>query len=366
MNATPRGYATKPIHKSLLAAIVILTLFLTLTQTASAQMPWAPDYQTAMRIARETDRLVLLHFWNDGCPPCAMMETEVFSRQDVAQAIGRDYVPVSIRSADAPSLIQQFGITGVPADVILNADGEFVAKSSGGVDAQTYMSRWATVAQRYRDWRTRQQSELETRPPNPTGSTGTRPPTPTEQPPALAQINEGMGATGQGPGTIAHPTAHPIATSAELPPYGNGAAAALVSRSAAPPEASPSALPHAMDGFCAVALNEQEQWIQGDPRWTTTYQGRSYVFSSPQAMQQFLVSPERFAPAASGIDIVLHSQQAGSVPGERRYGVWCDDQIFLFSNPDTLRAFQENPSYYIEYVRRIENAASGSSDRAAM
>jgi thioredoxin-related protein/YHS domain-containing protein len=375
MRSTPHEQPTSLIRKSFAPAIFMMLLSLILSLTANAQMPWAPDYQTALRVAKETDRLVLLHFWNDGCPPCAKMEAEVFPRQDVAEAISRDFVPVSIRSSDAPSLIRQFEISGVPSDVALNADGQFLAKSTGGVDAQTYIARWRIVAQRYEQLLVERQQAATSPPSSPNRETlreystvprQTAPPAgmgaplmPTGQPPALAELNEGAALNNPGIGTPATPTPHPVYTT-----YGNEGAPAVPAQGVAStdstPSVAPSPLPHALDGFCAVALHEHEQWVVGDPRWTTTYQGRSYIFSSPQALQRFQASPEGFAPAASGIDIVLHAQQAGPTPGERRYGVWCDDQIFLFANPDSLRAFQENPSYYIEYVRQIESAAAGS------
>ncbi len=48
--------------------------------TASQGVRWQPNLETARRIAAQTNRLVLVHFWIDPCPPCKRMQDEVFSR----------------------------------------------------------------------------------------------------------------------------------------------------------------------------------------------------------------------------------------------------------------------------------------------
>ena len=57
------------------------------------------DYYAAVaqRIAAQTNRLVLVHFWGTWCPPCMEMEKSVFSKPGLGTAVNPYYVPVKIQ-----------------------------------------------------------------------------------------------------------------------------------------------------------------------------------------------------------------------------------------------------------------------------
>ena len=101
---------------------------------ASAQqgVRWQPNLETAKRVAAQTNRLVLVHFWVDPCPPCKRMQDEVFSRDDVAAALEANYVPVQINVKDFPKTAREFGITRFPTDVIITPEGDVRRKECRG------------------------------------------------------------------------------------------------------------------------------------------------------------------------------------------------------------------------------------------
>src|SRR5262245_2405372 len=78
------------------------------------QIPWAPTLADAQKAAAEQGKLVLVHFYNDRCPPCERVEREVFSQPRVAEAITRNYVPVKVHAGAEPKVAEQFRVDRWP------------------------------------------------------------------------------------------------------------------------------------------------------------------------------------------------------------------------------------------------------------
>ncbi|RMF92396.1 MAG: DUF255 domain-containing protein [Planctomycetota bacterium] len=111
---------------------------------------WQPTLDAAKRVAAQTNRPVLIHFWAEWCGPCRQMEQTVFSRQDVAAAIETQFVPVKINQDEFPYTAQQFKVTGIPCDVVITPQGQVLRKMTGAVSAEVYLQRINQIAAMYR------------------------------------------------------------------------------------------------------------------------------------------------------------------------------------------------------------------------
>lgn len=101
-----------------------------------------------------------------------------------------------------------------------------------------------------------------------------------------------------------------------------------------------------LDGYCPVTLAEKQQWVVGDRRWGAIHRGRTYLFVGPEEQRRFFTDPDRFAPAVSGNDVVMATDQGQTVPGMREHGVFFGNRVYLFSGEATLEKFAKNPSQY--------------------
>ena len=138
---------TKPIHRFLLLsglATLLLGCGNSYAENPESEDLWLSDHQAAMEKAKEKERPVLLNFTgSDWCPPCIQMERTVFQTPEFAEGVRDDWVLLELdfpRGIEQPETLQrqnqtlaeQFGIQGFPTFVLLNADGEELARHVGG------------------------------------------------------------------------------------------------------------------------------------------------------------------------------------------------------------------------------------------
>ena len=101
------------------------------------------------------------------------------------------------------------------------------------------------------------------------------------------------------------------------------------------------------DGNCPVELTDRQQWVRGNPQLALGYEGRIYFFAGMEQLEKFRKSPNQYAPALSGLDIVSLKESGRRVQGVRDYGAWTRGRVFLFSSETNLVKFERDPLRYI-------------------
>jgi protein disulfide-isomerase len=375
---------------------------------------WQGNLEAARRIAAQSNRMVLIHFWAEWCGPCQAMEQTVFSRPEVATALERDYVPCRLNLDQFPSTANQYGVTRIPTDVIITPQGQVVTRFVGAADVARYLDRIGRVAAMRRGDPSPMVAQIPGGPPpesagpaidrpaeagsgefcranaplssqpqvspvNPPyagqpnyagltpGNQGPAGPQPQVGPqlPAGSQPlggpphevwlqSPGGAQTAASPQGIAGPQgANPPSPAARNPGTSfQGLAGTIV-------ELPPGSPPLALDGFCPVQLTENDCWVLGNRRWGAIHEGRTYLFSGPEQQNRFLADPIRFAPVLGGDDAVKLVEEGKRVPGSRSYGCWFLGKVYLFASQETYRRFATNP---FRYLSKLE-AANSAADR---
>ena len=116
---------------------------------SKAALRWQQDIETAKATAKQTGRLVLVHFWTPSCAPCLMLEQNVFNQPGVAGAIEAQFVPVKLNANENSATATGFGITRVPTDVILTPDGQVVGKLISPPTPAAYIAEMSQVANQF-------------------------------------------------------------------------------------------------------------------------------------------------------------------------------------------------------------------------
>jgi protein disulfide-isomerase len=354
--------------------------------------PWESNLENAKRLAAQSNRLVLVHFWATWCGPCKKMEAEVFSQPGVAAAIQANYVPVKINADQMPETAKQFGITGLPTDVVITPQGQVVDMVGKAVEATQYVAHFNQVADTARQNMASAPASIPGRAPDPSIAVQSPPSNSVGQGPMQAnpvQANPVSAAppyTQQAVGSQGAPSTYqpswppasgdvaasqpqspnlnnpPPGMPASLPP--NAASnlppnAPLSAPPAMPPNVSaPTSAPLCLDGFCPVTLIDKTQWAPGDRRYGAIHRGRTYLFAGPKEQSLFLADPDRYAPMLSGNDVVLAKEQGQAVSGMRGHGVVYSNHIFLFADEVSLGKFSKNPAFYAgQYIEALQAAS---------
>lgn len=167
--------------------------------------------------------------------------------------------------------------------------------------------------------------------------------------------NPFAGLVGKPAAPAARPEAQPTPTRPQGPA---GLAAAPAAPAAQAAAADAGTMPLGLEGYCPVTLVQKQAWSEGRPQYGVRHRGRTYLFAGPAEQQTFLADPDRYAPALSGDDPVLALEQGRSLPGQRRYGVFCQSRMYLFASPETRDAFSAHPDKFTGRVAMAEQTAT--------
>jgi thiol-disulfide isomerase/thioredoxin/YHS domain-containing protein len=379
---------------------------------------WQYDLESAKRAAAQTGRLVLVHFWTPTCKPCLKLEEAVFNQPAVGGALQAQFVPVKVNANEHPDIAQSFGITHLPTDVIMTAEGRVIGKQISPPTPAAYVAETTQLARQYttrlggpfaQATATAHESPrintayaglqipvntpaaLEAQPaalnpdrfaaaanpftasaPTPTAASLTPvafPPPPavapssTSQPSQYDQFPQPSGAApafhAPPPRQIANPYAAQ-STTGPSPQVSPVAVATLQPSSPVDPRlAAPSAAPIGFDGYCPVSMRTQWKWVPGDPRYGIVHRGRTYLMAGPAEQQQFWADPDRYSPALSGMDPVLAIDHGQQVPGKREHSIDYNNLFYMFASEATLQQFTSTPERYAVAVRQAMGIQRG-------
>lgn len=389
-----------------IAAIVVQA------STAAAQMAtgisWQTDLDAARGVAEKEQKLLLIHFYNNSCGPCQMLEARVFNQPTVAGAVHSHYVPVKLNTDEFPATAERFGIVRIPTDVVITPQGQVIQRLTSPGTPMAYIKKMTGIASEHqaqaaRSFATAPTGDGMTQPVNsaysglpvagdtnsytasaPTGLTDN----PYAQPSAPATNNSAPAAPTTSQPAVEPPTVAaspvevnnpyamqpvtPVQPAESTPPTANYSAAppapaATTTASAAPtqvaaaqptapqaeaPQLPPGSHPLGFFGCCPVSMKQNEGWQKGDVRWGCYHRGRTYLFTSAEKRDTFLADPDVYAPALSGIDPVLAIDANQAVPGKQEFGIEYDDKFYLFSSEQNLRKFYSQPQRYADGVRQ--------------
>lgn len=99
---------------------------------------WRTDLTQARAEAATKDRLIWLQFTGPWCHNCRRIEHEAFDDPRMIEHAASDFIPVKLRADLHEELALSFGLSSLPATVLLRPGGEVVARVQGYVDPDAY------------------------------------------------------------------------------------------------------------------------------------------------------------------------------------------------------------------------------------
>ncbi len=104
----------------------------------------------------------------------------------------------------------------------------------------------------------------------------------------------------------------------------------------------------ALDGYCAVCLVKMNKLVQGDARFSSVFDGKTYLFPGTEQKRMFDADPSAYVPAAGGDCVVCKVKNGENVAGKPEFHVVHDGRLFLFPSDKQRRMFKNNPQEYAD------------------
>lgn len=132
-------------------AAVAIVGFLTLGASAFAAVNWEQNYDAGLERAKKDKKVVMVNVYTDWCGWCKKLDKDTYSDKDVADKLAKDFVAVKLNPEKSPQgakLARQFGTTGFPHVVFLNADGNKVFEINGYLPPQQFLKALEKVGEK--------------------------------------------------------------------------------------------------------------------------------------------------------------------------------------------------------------------------
>ena len=110
MRRQPNVSKRSPSARLLAIAFAVLTLS---PCDGIAAVNWETNVERGSVAALKANKPMLLEFWADWCPPCLVMDAEVYSDASVIEAMTK-VLPVRIDGDRQPAMTRKYELTGMP------------------------------------------------------------------------------------------------------------------------------------------------------------------------------------------------------------------------------------------------------------
>ncbi|MCY2964051.1 MAG: thioredoxin family protein, partial [Planctomycetota bacterium] len=325
-----------------LSACLTLVLAHGLLAADPQAVDWHTDFAEAQAQSKELGLPLLLHFYGTHCPPCKVMEREVFASAEFRNAIPGKFVIAKLEAQRNRALVERFGVTSVPADVILNPKGTVVFRregyQSGGsriylsslskyrgeaapverpaiedeprVSPKAATDKLIGVAPKRLVSSTNPGSDYAAKPTTRPGERLVPPPMDPVRLPVEEEIEDARADTA----VVAQVTVPQERTPSE--PI-ESALEADESDEPAVPVAKPvtRTMRWGLDGFSPVTLKRGGKWIAGSDEFVADYRGQKFRFADRGELEEFQKQPDLYVPQGAGLDLVVFEESGKTLPG---------------------------------------------------
>ncbi len=133
----------------------LLLFFMALCATGivQAQVKFEDKTTDALReMAIKQQKLVFIDLYATWCPPCRMMERDVFSRKDVGDFMSKYFVAAKydVDKATGRELMRRYGEGSIPLYLVFDTKGELLGRILGGSKAETFMENLRAIIEKKR------------------------------------------------------------------------------------------------------------------------------------------------------------------------------------------------------------------------
>lgn len=375
---------------------------------SSSKINWLDGKQLAQaqQLSIQTNKPIMLHFWNEQCAPCLALERSVFPNPSVVSAINSQFIAVKVNTTETPEIHRTYGVNRWPWDVFIAPDGKKFFDRQSPPTADAYSQQVNSVAGMYQKFakfaaaspsmpKTGQQHSTQSAFGKPTSQfasstaqqtnftqqrgESTWPPrsgmdlasnqTPSNQMPANGRLPSNPRTDSSSSAVQNQFYKRPTAGAgtndfaSNQGPTNPASANTSIANPMAGFNSSPATETPAigLEGKCPVTLLKSEKWVSGSKEWGCRHRGKLYFFTSREYRDEFMNSPDRFAPVLAGYDVVEYRETGRFIEGKNSIGIFAGDansrQVYRFASKENMQKFKNDSGRYNDAVRTAMKTA---------
>jgi YHS domain-containing protein len=103
----------------------------------------------------------------------------------------------------------------------------------------------------------------------------------------------------------------------------------------------------ALDGYCPVAYLAMEKSVEGDSKYSSTYDGKTYYLANADAKKMFDAEPEKYLPKYDGYCATAVAMGKKMESDPKLFSVYIGS-TYLFSNKMAKESFDKDPKMTIK------------------
>ena len=116
--------------------LLLLVAMLALVSPAAEAATWETTLERGSAAAVKAGKPMLIEFWADWCPPCRVMDAEVYPDPAVSKAMSKvQWVRVDVDEQERVS--RQYNVTGMPTIVFADSYGTELFRFTGTLTVET-------------------------------------------------------------------------------------------------------------------------------------------------------------------------------------------------------------------------------------
>ncbi len=102
-----------------------------------------------------------------------------------------------------------------------------------------------------------------------------------------------------------------------------------------------------VSGYCPVAYLVMQKSVEGNPQYSSTYEGKTYYLANAKAKKMFDAEPEKYLPKYDGYCATAVSMGKLMESDPQLFSVY-NGTTYLFSNKMAKETFDKNPEMTIK------------------
>lgn len=131
---------------------LIFVLMLALGAVAAqGQVRFETKSTDAVReMAQKQGKLVFIDLYASWCPPCRMMDKQVFSREEVGEFMQQHFVAAKYDTdkTTGKELMKRYGRGAIPLYLVFDTEGELLGRIQGAAAADEFIENLKTILAR--------------------------------------------------------------------------------------------------------------------------------------------------------------------------------------------------------------------------